>query len=318
MKAHGFDLSGIDIWAAGTLYKNISFSVLPSADSSGNFHFENAFVRLDNLLKSHWLNVKFGKFELDNVISEKRFLFLSANGGLYQTYHFTPVGDSNNFGLGDNQLGLELSGHSANSYTRYGAALLSSNDGNVGLPANRGYDTYLTFSQAFEAGRLGLERFGVYAYIGERPTFSLTSSAIPGAPTGGTTAIPGTGAGNKPFYRVGFAGNLHWANSNSCLSLCMGMTMRFSEPRRQRTNASAWARALPSGTAGLSKRITSFTRNSSLPSATRSSGCHNRRSRLTLLTRVISPHIQWGTVGTRSCLVARDSRGTTNTLLPKP
>jgi hypothetical protein len=209
VKAHGFDLSGIDIWAAGTLYKNISFSVLPSADSSGNFHFENAFVRLDNLLKSHWLSVKFGKFELDNVISEKRFLFLSANGGLYQTYHFTPVGDSNNFGLGDNQLGLELSGHSANSYTRYGAALLSSNDGNVGLPANRGYDTYLTFSQAFEAGRLGLERFGVYAYIGERPTFSLTSSAIPGAPTGGTTAIPGTGIGNKPFYRVGFAGDLN-------------------------------------------------------------------------------------------------------------
>src|SRR5689334_6877995 len=27
---HGFDLSGLDIWTAGTLYKNISFSVLPS------------------------------------------------------------------------------------------------------------------------------------------------------------------------------------------------------------------------------------------------------------------------------------------------
>ena len=26
----GFDLSGLDIWTAGTLYKNISFSVLPS------------------------------------------------------------------------------------------------------------------------------------------------------------------------------------------------------------------------------------------------------------------------------------------------
>src|SRR6267154_3183952 len=29
---HGFDLSGIDLWTAGTLYKNISFTVLPSAD----------------------------------------------------------------------------------------------------------------------------------------------------------------------------------------------------------------------------------------------------------------------------------------------
>src|SRR3984893_18905997 len=32
VKAHGFDLSGLDIWAAGTLYKNISFSVLPFTD----------------------------------------------------------------------------------------------------------------------------------------------------------------------------------------------------------------------------------------------------------------------------------------------
>ncbi len=205
---HGFDLSGVDIWAAGTLYKNISFSVLPSSDNTGQFHFENAFVRLDDLLKSRWVNVKVGKFELDNMISEKRFLSLSANGGLYQTYHFTPVGDSNDFGLGDNQLGVELSGHSVNSYTRYGVAVLSSNSGNVGLPSNRSYDTYLTFSQAFEAGRLGIERFGVYTYIGERPTLSLTSSAIPGAPTGGTTTIPGTGTGNKPFYRAGVSGDL--------------------------------------------------------------------------------------------------------------
>src|ERR1700684_2081777 len=45
----GFDTSGVDIWAAGTLLKNISFVVLPSSDSSGNFHFESAWVRFDNL-----------------------------------------------------------------------------------------------------------------------------------------------------------------------------------------------------------------------------------------------------------------------------
>src|SRR5215472_11264660 len=49
---HGFDISGVDIWTAGTLYKNISFAVLPSSDSSGSFHFENAWVRFDNLLGS--------------------------------------------------------------------------------------------------------------------------------------------------------------------------------------------------------------------------------------------------------------------------
>jgi hypothetical protein len=198
---HGFDLSGFDIWAAGTLYKNISFSILPSADSSGAFHFENAFIRFDNLKGSRWLNLRLGKFELDNMISEKRFLFLSGNGGSYQSYHFVPAGETLNvFGLGDNQLGAELAGHSVNSYTRYSVALLSNNDGNSGLPASRGYDTYLTFSQAFQVGKLGLQRFGGYAYIGQRPTIALTQGGV---------AIPGAGYGNKPFYRVGFNGDLN-------------------------------------------------------------------------------------------------------------
>ena len=61
---------------------------------------------LDNLWGSPWLNVKLGKFELDNLLSEKRILTLTGNGGIYQTYHFIPVGDGNIFGqMGDNQLG---------------------------------------------------------------------------------------------------------------------------------------------------------------------------------------------------------------------
>src|ERR1700730_18160288 len=165
---HGFDLSGFDMWATGTLFKNISFSLLPSSDSSGHFHFENAFVRFDNLFKSRWLNLKVGKFELDNMISEKRFLSLSQNGGLYQSYHFVPAGDSNTFGLGNNALGMELAGHSVNSYTRYTVSVLSGNDGQPGLGASRSYDTFATFSQAFQVGKLGLQRFGGFAYVGTR------------------------------------------------------------------------------------------------------------------------------------------------------
>ncbi len=204
---HGFDLSGFDMWATGTLYKNISFSVLPSADSTGAFHFENAFIRFDNLKGSRWVNLRLGKFELDNMISEKRFLFLSNNGGSYQSYHFVPAGESfNAFGLGDNQIGAELAGHSVNSYTRYSVAVLSNVDGNSGLTASRGYDTYLTFSQAFQVGKLGLQRLGGYAYIGQRPTINLTSGL---APDGTPNVIPGAGFGNKSFYRVGFSGDLN-------------------------------------------------------------------------------------------------------------
>lgn len=202
--SHGFDLSGIDIWTAGTLYKNISFSVLPSSDSSATFHFENAWVRFDNLGGSPWANVKFGKFELDNMISEKRFLFLSSNGGVYQLYHFLPVEEkafvasganplNPGFGLGDNQVGIELAGHSPNSYTRYSLALLSSTDGSVGVQ-NSAVDGFAAVSRAFEIGGLGLERVGAYAYFGERPTSFNT--------TGGT-AITGAGFDNKSFYRAG-------------------------------------------------------------------------------------------------------------------
>ncbi len=214
VQANGFDLSGMDFWNTGTLFKDISFSVLPSSDPTATFHFENAFVRFDNIGHSSWFNFRFGRFELDNLISEKRFLFLSNNGGLYQTYHFVPAGDSNDFGIGDNQLGVELAGHSTNSYTRYAIAVVSGNEGSVNLGAgapslpnvNSGhtYDMFFTFSQAFDLGNQGYERFGAYTYIGWRPTNVYTSLGQP---------IFGDGFGNKPFYRSGFAGDLFFLNS---------------------------------------------------------------------------------------------------------
>jgi len=195
--ADGFDLSGMDFWTAGTLWKNISFVVLFSSDNLASFHFESAFLRFDNILNSPWLNIKFGKFELDNLISEKRFLFLSANGGLYQSYHFNPVGDANDFGLGDNQLGIELSGHNVGSYTRYSAGVYSSSEGTPGLVNGSTYDGMVAASQGFPT-TLGLERIGAYAYIGERATVFPTSGGAP---------ISGDGQNPKPFYRVGGNGD---------------------------------------------------------------------------------------------------------------
>src|ERR1700761_5821220 len=111
---HGFNLTGLDILTAGTLNKDISFLLVPSSDETGAFHFESAWVRFDNMFHSSWANLKFGKMELDNLISEKRTLLLSPNGASYQFYHFLPFGDANPnvFGIGDNQLGMEFMGHS--------------------------------------------------------------------------------------------------------------------------------------------------------------------------------------------------------------
>ncbi len=209
---HGFDWSGLDILTEGTLAKNISFIVLPSAESDGSFHMEAVFVRFDNILKSSWLNVKVGKFELDNLQSEKRILTLSDVGSSYQNYHFQPMGETSYaFGIGDNQVGVEWMGHSKNDRTRISASLLTSTDGSPALTSNNGggiisggpltgktYDGFFAASQAFQVGSLGLQRVGGFAYIGQAPTYAqFTNGAVP---------IDSTGIGNKSFYRAGFTG----------------------------------------------------------------------------------------------------------------
>ena len=194
----GFDFSGLDLWTAGTLANNISFQVLPTIDSDGTVGFESAWIRFDNLFKSRWFNLKMGKHELDTPVSEKRFLALTNNGGFYQIYHTMPItSDINAFGLGDNQLGAELMGHSQNSYTRYAVSVLSSTDGAPGLATNRSYDVYGDFSQAFQVPHLGVQRAGAYGYYGHSPTYYLTSGGEP---------IPGTGLGNRSFSRAGAYG----------------------------------------------------------------------------------------------------------------
>jgi hypothetical protein len=199
--AQGFDLSGVDFLMMGTLYKNISFQLVTTLDPDGSAGIEAANVRFDNINNSPWFNVKFGKFELDNMISEKRGEFLSNNGGLYQNYHFNPVNSSTPFGFGDNQLGIELMGHNKNSYTRYTLSLLSTTDGEPGLPpgSGKGVDVMFTLSHAWAVQSLGLMRVGIFGVLGQQSTIDQTSNGEP---------IGGTGSDNKPFSRIGINANL--------------------------------------------------------------------------------------------------------------
>jgi hypothetical protein len=204
---HGFDWSGLDFHTAGTLAKDFSFYVLPSSDNTGAFHFEAVWARLDNIAGSSWLNIKLGKFELDNLLSEKRILTLTSISGVYTNYHFQPmyqpgVPENPNFvfGIGDNQVGVEWLGHSKDDRTRISASLLSSNDGSPGLPTSRGYDGFFAASRAFQLGSLGLQRVGGFAYIGEAPTYFQYTSGGPGNP------VAGTGIGNKGYQRYGLIG----------------------------------------------------------------------------------------------------------------
>jgi hypothetical protein len=208
---HGFDWSGLDFHTGGTLAKNVSFYVLPSSDNTGAFHFESVWARLDNLLGSSWLNIKLGKFELDNLLSEKRILTLTNLAGTYQNYHFQPATENTSqffhFGIGDNQVGVEWMGHSKDGRTRVSASLLNSNDGQPSFTSSNGsetaitgraYDAYFAASRAFQAGSLGVQRVGGFLYVGQAPTYFRLAS--------GGTGINGTGAGNKSFYRAGLIG----------------------------------------------------------------------------------------------------------------
>jgi hypothetical protein len=204
----GFDWSGLDFHTGGTLAKNISFYVLPSSDNTGAFHFESVWARLDNLFGSSWFNIKMGKFELDNLLSEKRILTLTNVAGTYTNYHFQPLRESTyHFGIGDNQVGVEWMGHSKNDRTRVSVSLLNSNDGNPSFTTGNGsgsflsgraYDAYVAASHAFEVGSLGVQRVGGFAYFGETPTFPQY--------TQGGNPIVGDAIGNKGFYRAGFIG----------------------------------------------------------------------------------------------------------------
>ena len=201
--ASGFDVGGLDLLSGGTIDKNLSFLFVLSSDENAAFHFESVNARFDNLFGSSWLNLKVGKFELDNIVSEKRGLTLSAEGGGFQLYHFVPLGDNNfNGQIGDNQFGLEWMGHSANDRTRISAALLNSSDGNVDLPGNNSsYTGFFAGSHAFEVGKLGTQRVGFYAMVGQAPTNTLTTTS-----DGVTAPIAGGGFGNKTFSREGFNG----------------------------------------------------------------------------------------------------------------
>jgi len=193
----GFDISGADLLMLGTLYKNITFGFVPTLED-GELGIETSFVRFDNLFGSTGWNLKVGKFELDNMLSEKRIVTLSNNGSFYQSYHFVPVGDATTFGLGDNQIGMEVMGHSANSYNRWSLAILDGTDGAPGNGAGQHYDAMFTANHAWDAGKSGVERIGVYGYFGQRPTVFPTADGEPIA--GGATT-------NKPFYRLGVVGD---------------------------------------------------------------------------------------------------------------
>ena len=149
--------------------------------------------------------------------------------------------------MGDNQLGMEISGHSLNDRTRYSVALLSSNDGTPNLPSKNAYSTFITASRAFDAGyEGGVDRVGGYLFLGNGPTYNLTSF---GAPL--------TAAGNKPFNREGAFALIYAKKLDFSLFYQHGWdSAYFGTSYRRRMRHFRRERKRRRGTADLSKRTT--------------------------------------------------------------
>jgi hypothetical protein len=69
------------------------------------------------------------------------------------------------------------------------------------ITGSNSYTGFFTGSQAFDTGRLGVQRVGFYAMVGQAATTYLTSGGVP---------IPGSGVGNKSFSREGFVGQFYF------------------------------------------------------------------------------------------------------------
>ncbi len=222
-----FGFTGLDILSFGLLARDITYGLVytPGLGSAGfgaggdEGDLEAAFVRLDNLFHSNYLmNVKVGKYELELPASEKRSPTLNTPFVIYHYMAGTPYVTSldnpgllptqtyanpNDFGLGENHPGLELSGirtTPGEGMFRYSLNALSNSDLNTGgSGGGRTLNFYGRVTQSLGGGYgvVSGQRLGLIGVYGEAPTRPSALCLPPNPPCGAT------GGGGKSFYRVG-------------------------------------------------------------------------------------------------------------------
>lgn len=190
---------GVDILTGGTIARDLSFLVVVSGfGPDGTASMESAWARLDNLGGAGWLNLRVGKFELDQPASAHRNVALIAN---YAVYSAHPVGSLVGFDVAENQAGIELDGHDARSLTRYSIAVVSANGDPGGKGAWSSPLVWAHVQRAFEldSSVLPWVRIGALGAVGWWPTsFNTVTDA-----SGAVTNVPGTGTNMKNYYRAG-------------------------------------------------------------------------------------------------------------------
>ncbi len=200
LRTGSFATVGIDLLTAGTLFKNVSFLVVPTGFTSGDgVTLESAWVRFDNLFGSSWLNLKVGRHEVDLPLSAHRPWNLSSTG--YLIYSFHANGSASIFDMGENQRGIEYMGHDRGSLNRVSFSVFNVEEspGSRNVFDTPGFYFHATHEWVFDSSSLSSAKLGVFAAYSNWPTTSLTSGGEP---------ILGTGGNLEPSSKYGLEGHL--------------------------------------------------------------------------------------------------------------
>jgi len=193
----GFAFPQADIYFGGVLSKHVSIYVdVAGFGKSGTASVESAWVRLNDL-GTNWLNIKVGILELDLPVSMHRSFTIFSP---FLVYGFHPSGSNNGFQMGENQLGLEVSGHAKRTGLRYALTLTSSGDTTsawaFNAPALYGHVTYTALLRSRVVPRI---RVGAMGNVGWWPTTFKTLTPFGGMPQN----VDGTGSDHKLHARTG-------------------------------------------------------------------------------------------------------------------
>jgi hypothetical protein len=192
-----FQFPSADIYVGGAVSNHVSTYVdIAGFSKDATASIESGWVRYNDVL-TDWLNIKVGKAELDLPSSMHRAFTIVAPFIIYK-YH--PNGSSNPYAIAENQLAMEVSGHSSTPGFRYSVALASSND----LASSAWMSAPLAYShvtQTFQVRSQAISRIRVGAMgdVGWAPTKFATLTS----PSGVTAQVSGTGSANVAHGHAG-------------------------------------------------------------------------------------------------------------------
>jgi hypothetical protein len=204
-----FGFTGLDILTAGTLGEHVSFLLVPvlgldgagfGLDGGGGSDLESAFVGIHDIGGTSYFNLRIGKHAPDLPIDEHRILSLTQG---YNLYHFQAQGvqDGQGFEPGDNQVGVEIYGHSELSRFRYSLSVLNANGPPItrGLVSNPALWGHVSGNFYVENDFFAAVKIGAFGALGWRSTVAHTNPD--------SSPIFGTGTELRPWERVG--GEVH-------------------------------------------------------------------------------------------------------------